>query len=279
MRLVALLNFYNEPPADLARCVTSLGRAGVDHLVAVDGPYAAFPHKIVASPPGQHAAIRAAAWATGMGLTLHVPLYAWRGNEVEKRTFMHGLALAVSVYDYSWHLVIDADEIVDQCDQGELALLWEEAGRSFSVATVTTREQGGTEAPRRRLFRAKPLRLVDTHCTYVALDGDVLSDNGSREEVSSLRLGGFVMEHRRGARGPERLDAKAEYYSKLPEGGSILCECGRPATSRTRANFRLISGELISDSLDTCQFCLPAKRAAATSALLGLGINPAKVSL
>jgi hypothetical protein len=37
--VIACVSWWQEPPGFLAELVASLGRAGVDHLVAVDGSY------------------------------------------------------------------------------------------------------------------------------------------------------------------------------------------------------------------------------------------------
>jgi hypothetical protein len=277
-----LLSWFDEPPDDLVRCVASLPRAGIDHVVAVDGPYEDFPHRLVSSPPGQQAAIRAAAYSAGIGLTLHVPRVAWAGNEIAKRTFMHRLALAVTgALDDTgpiWHLVIDADEVIDQAPPDLTARAHWAGAR---VAEVLCREHGGGEGLRRRLFRALPLHLAERHCNYVGDDGALLSwPESPDEEVPAPAIPEFVIAHRQGIRREERLAQKDLYYQHLPEGGRLTCErCGRPSSQRVRGNFRRLDGDLISDPFDVCQFCADGARAEAATALRGLGINPERVAV
>lgn len=281
--IVALLSFYDEPPDMLARCVASLHRAGASHLIAVDGPYAAFPHEHVSSAPSQHAAIRAAAWSAGLGLTLHIPLEAWAGNEVGKRTFMHRLAPVVCgevVEDEGglesvWQFVIDADEVVESAPPRgtvEMAL------RDVMVGEVLSQEQGGGRGWRRRLFLNTPgISVGPTHCEYRLRDL-VLSDSGKRGEVEAGRIEGFVLSHRHGDRSAERERAKMDYYTTMPEGGHLGCEvCGLPPTQRVRAGWRIEAGELLFETLDVCAPCGETLRQAGRVAVLGLGRNPDRV--
>ena len=85
MRLVAILNFYEESSQWLAALVASLQKANVDHIVAVDGAYALFPDAMTRprSGPEQPQAIIECAHTLGIGCTIHRTRSAWGGNEVE----------------------------------------------------------------------------------------------------------------------------------------------------------------------------------------------------
>jgi hypothetical protein len=111
MKLVGLLSFYDEPVPTLLACIASLAEHGVDELVAVDGAYGLYPGGRARSHPDQHAAIVLACRELGMSCTLHAPRTVWRGNEVEKRTFMFSLAWATA-RDGDWFWVMDADQVV-----------------------------------------------------------------------------------------------------------------------------------------------------------------------
>lgn len=124
MKVTAVLQWYDEPPELLDRCIRSLAVVA-DHLLAVDGAYARFPGGKPASSPEQAEAIRMAADAIGLDCTVLVPDRLWAG-QVEKRDVMFGLASI----DSDWVLPVAADEIVvgnQTADRGRLAL------RSFLV--------------------------------------------------------------------------------------------------------------------------------------------------
>ena len=70
-RVVGLLSWYDEAPSWLAACVASFA-PHIDALVAVDGPYAAFPHNGKAkSSPEPAEAIQRVCDAVGLELILH----------------------------------------------------------------------------------------------------------------------------------------------------------------------------------------------------------------
>lgn len=120
--LLGLLSFYDEPRELLALCIDGLARAGVGHVVAVDGRYALYPPSSDVSPAEQRAVIDGACRHHGIGLTMHVPPGPWEGNEPEKRTRMFALALgAASPGD--WFFVCDADMAVTEAPPDLLARL------------------------------------------------------------------------------------------------------------------------------------------------------------
>lgn len=278
MRIIALLAFYAEPAADLLRCAESLELAGVDHLVAVDGRYAAFPEQ--ATDQFASNVLRFATRANHMGLTLHEPMVPWAGNECEKRTFMHRLAHAVGEAG-DWHFVIDADERVDVAPADLRDTLRAATER---VARVLAREVGGGEGERRRLFRQGPwpVEVGPSHCRYTT-SGEiaVLADTNNAAREVSAAWSGLVLSHGRSTRDEVRLMAKTTYYDAYPEGGHALCEtgCGRAATQRARTGWRYQDGELLSDPLDACQWCADELREAGTSSLRAMGFDSDRVAL
>ncbi|MCC6743415.1 MAG: hypothetical protein IT175_06105 [Acidobacteria bacterium] len=256
MKIIGCLSWYDESPSWLAATVTAAAKA-CDHMIAVDGAYALFPEAQAASSTEQHEAIQEAALAAGLGLTMHVPADVWRGNEVEKRSFMFSLALTVATPHEDWIFVLDADDVVRQVPPdfrerlaatelhvGGVTLAerhdperWKDAARMMEVQN--TWEQLGF----RKLFRALPgLRVEGTHWTFLAdgPDGPVylwaLEAFGPEEREDFCDL---IVEHRSHQR-PKRRQAQAQAYyhtrdAMAIEGHStVLLEGldGRPAVVR-----------------------------------------------
>lgn len=221
MKIIGLLSWYEEPCAWLAETVASAAKI-VDHLVAVDGPYAEFPGGLdkTASPAEQASTILHTAAGVGMGCTVHASREPWWGNEVEKRTFMFRLAENFSTPD-DWFLVIDADEVVTSVPEDLREVL---AKTDRDVAKVLIWERGDQDSglAARRLFRGLRGMRYDG-CHYVVT---VPTDTGVRvlsgddriqtvephEEFWDLRL-----EHRSPYRSAVRNGMKAQYYAKIPE--------------------------------------------------------------
>jgi hypothetical protein len=214
MRLVGLLSFYEERPAVLAECVSSLVRAGVGHVVAVDGAYFLYPHGQAWSKIDQHEAITAVCRGADVGLSLHVPPEPWFGNETEKRTVLFRLGELVAGDD-GWLWVIDADETVTVGpSRSDLAALNESR---FDVAEV--RLWQGVESdrvdvaqhPDRRLFRSGlGVTVGPAHDDYRA-GGRLLRGQGVQEPAMDLL--GVRMEHRPACRSLERTERKQMYYA------------------------------------------------------------------
>src|SRR5882757_3150812 len=93
MKIIGLLNWYDEPNEWLAEWVASAARL-CDHIVAVDGAYAEFPGSLTkpASSNEQAEIINRTAAGAGIGSTLHIPRQPWWSGEVGKRDFMFRLA-------------------------------------------------------------------------------------------------------------------------------------------------------------------------------------------
>lgn len=108
MKIVCCLSWYDESPAWLATVVAAAARAGCNHIVAVDGPYALLTATGRSSGVLQQDAVTHAAHVAGIGLTLHVPDSPFGGNEVQKRSLMFRLAEQITTED-DWLWVLDAD--------------------------------------------------------------------------------------------------------------------------------------------------------------------------
>jgi hypothetical protein len=111
VRITALLPWFDETPADLTRAVSSFAPL-VDHVVAVDGGYAAEPELGIVSPAEQEDAIKGA--AAGLDLTIVRPAQAW-GGEVAKLDH----AVAVAAVRCDWFIHLHADYELAACDVRE----------------------------------------------------------------------------------------------------------------------------------------------------------------
>lgn len=211
MRIVAVLSWYDEPVDWLRECVASARFC--DHLIAVDGPYAAFPYDNPSSPPDQAEAIRGA-WP---GCAVRVPTEVWSG-EVAKRDYMFRLAVAEGA---DWVFVIDADEVVTDVP-GDLRERL--AATQLHVAEATLMYEatpGWPLAPSqvRRLFRVLPgIGYSGAHSRVVAeVDGMRVSltdpDLSLCEPAEPVDL---RMRHRSHERSWDRQSRKADYYNLLP---------------------------------------------------------------
>lgn len=244
MRLVCMLSWYEESPQWLSALVASLTKANVEHIVCVDGAYQLFPDGVrrPRSGPEQVAAIIDSAHVLNIGVTVHRPKAAWRGNEVQKRN--HLVALALHETDESdWLLQLDADEIIDFAPPDLLQRLEgteaDVAGVYFFQRNVREMRTPYDSAPvfdpetmesgfygHRILFRAqRDLHIEGAHYGYVA--NGVHLRGIEYETPGCLWLNDFKVEHRHEYRLPSRNLAACEYYelralhgieSLLPEG-------------------------------------------------------------
>jgi hypothetical protein len=209
MKIVGLLSWFDEDPVHLQELVESLGAHGdVDHLAAVDGPYRLYPPTRARprSSAREYKALRDTCMNNQMGLTVHTAPTAWRGNEVEKRTFMFRLGHAIAEPYDDWLWVIDADEVVVRA-----AGLRETLEQTdLDVGSLLEAENGTPQRRERRLFRAHPkgISVERAHFYYRNGDGDVLW--GPRQ-VPSVPLDVEVF-HRPLARSAERNAARNGYY-------------------------------------------------------------------
>lgn len=252
MRLIALLNYYDESPTWLAATITSLTKIGVDHVIASDGGYPHFPGAKPRSGQEQAEAIHLACDSVGIGLTLDRPgdTQALR-TEVEKRAYQFALAAAVGDVGTDWLLVIDADEVVSEpapikrelagttLDVG-LAHLWYRTDAYDQALRGNTDRSWqtyiGLEVGRSlvqaqtRLFRLVPqLTCVGHHAGFVAMIGDELTDmrpdieRKRRKHLPAAPVMRFdqpvVIEHRDLYRERERALIKTAYYETRDQLG------------------------------------------------------------
>lgn len=223
--IVGLLNWYEENPGWLAECVASASRL-CDHLIAVDGPYIAFPgaFKKPYSGTEQADAILRTAAGVGMGCTIHQSRQPWsgrNGGEVAKRDFMFQLGLTFT-QPGDWFFRIDADEVLTDVPYDARDIL---AGTDHDVAEVTIweREASGHigetvdtindyQSPFRCLFRAIPgIHIEQTHFT-VTVGDRVL--NGLNQEPAET-LWDMRLEHRTHQRTLARQRLKREYSVQI----------------------------------------------------------------
>lgn len=210
MRLIGILSWYDERADWLAATVASLAKAQVEHLIAVDGPYALYPDSRPSSASAQHDAIVETCRGAGMGLTLHIPDGPWAGNEVEKRTFCFQLAETIAEAYHDWYFICDADAYIvsaighttrleaTDCDVAEILM-----SERYEDAAIHG------SAPLRCIYRAiNGLHLDGNHYTYRTPDGRDLN-NGV--PACDLRV---EMEHRIRRDNSARRQAQLAYYER-----------------------------------------------------------------
>jgi len=229
-KVIGLLSWYQEAPSWLAATVSSFGKV-IDHLVAVDGPYAAFPHNgRVRSDPEQVEVIQRTCDAMGIGLTLYQPTEAYFGNEVEKRSLAFDLALLAANGTQDWIWVFDADEVLTKVPADFRTRLdcIEADAVEVTLATHQTYEDAGGDLDKviplptdsqhdlRMIFRALPgLRVVGRHDCYAAGPEDdptVLWGPTTYPVVPAHRVAGVEVEHRTHRRAAHRKQQSHDYY-------------------------------------------------------------------
>jgi hypothetical protein len=221
MKVYGLLSWYDEEPAHLTRCIESLAPL-VDHIVAVDGAYAAYPDAHAASPVDQWLAIQCAAIRCDLPCDVFTPDQPWQGGEVEKRAAMFQHARDCGATPDDWLLVIDADCLLAKVDPMTRTALRETDCAVAEVRTHNVRPDDHLmdDFTFRPLFRALPgLTCRGIHCVYAApVDGGWrylwhLPSCRVNEAEPVLDLTGHVtMHHRRLDRSGDRDKAAREYY-------------------------------------------------------------------
>jgi hypothetical protein len=218
-RIIGLLSWYQESPGWLSELVQSMAAAGVDHVVAVDGAYAAYPHRSPVSDPGQAQAIVETARGAGVGCSVYVPSVAWRNGEIQKRTFLFAAGHVVCVPGHDWFWVLDGDEVITH-HHGLKDIL---AATTRDVGTVNlwegTDEHTVNSQPLRMLFRSQPSGIVvgGYHAHYRTGNGDVLW-NPSRPatQAPAVQLEHTVrVRHRPGERDEQRTRDRLAYYDRV----------------------------------------------------------------
>lgn len=230
-RVVALLSWFEEHEGALAACVASLGGA-VDHVVAVDGAYALYPGGRAKSGAHQAEAIRETARALKMGCTIFEPQTVWRGNEVEKRSYMFRLAETLTTED-DWYMVIDADELVTDWGGVNVKARLDETDKDVAQVTLWNRRphlpaEGPPpffnpleqQEPLRMFFRAiRGLHVSGMHFHYKCPDGRFLWADGAVEIAEPEQLLDVRVEHRSLSRDPTRRQDSQEYYNRRVKAG------------------------------------------------------------
>lgn len=223
MQVIGLLSWFDEHPAWLAELVASMARAGVDHVVAVDGAYALYPEARGNSGSEQAQVVTSTATGAGMGVTVHLPRWPWVGGELEKRTAMFKLAHAIAEPDTDWLWVCDADEVITDgyvrpmLEQTDLeaceVMMWEQ---------VRVAEHERNTSMIRKLFRAQStgIHVVDHHARYVTGDGRVLWDAyRTWDQVPGEQVMDVKVQHRPGDRATYRTAKRLRYYEQRESHG------------------------------------------------------------
>jgi hypothetical protein len=206
MRIIGLLNWYDEPTDWLSECVTSAARV-VDHLIALDGAYRLFPHDDPISPPDQADAIREAATAAEVGCSVVVPSEAW-ADEIAKRAYLFELGLGLATPE-DWFMVLDADVVITEAHgvHTSLRVTPFDAASSLLIEPRTTMRL-------RNFFRALPgLTVKDHHAHYVVGDRVLFNGHyGPQEQAAEVYV---YVDH---TREPHRPEARREFVRR---GGEL----------------------------------------------------------
>jgi hypothetical protein len=223
VKLVGVLNWYDEDPAWIAATTASMCRAGCEHILGLDGAYAAFPEARGWSHPDQHAAIYEVARAMNTGCTVHTPAGPWFGGEVEKRTFGFQLAETMTTEE-DWLVLMDADQVILESAGLREAL----EATDLDVAEPRFVEPGSDLGfPVRCVFRAlRGIHLADNHATYLDGDGRRLAMHAPM--VDALPLPQIIVEHRTAKRAVGRKQRQQAYYERrdrlnLEQPHAVLC--------------------------------------------------------
>lgn len=287
MKILGLLCFYDEPPEQIASCLVGLQRAGVEHVVAVDGAYALYPDGKATSHPGQHAALDLGCLQLGLSLTLHVPRTTWVGNEVEKRTFMFQLAWGMAE-DGDWFFVMDADQEVMQ-----VPLDFNERLRTskYDVAEVNFLDTVALKANQvdwpphftvRNLFKAQSIHLEINHINYITDDGRYLWGDVAHDLETCLDMTDLLVEHRPDRRPPARQHAKLAYYAQRDEARverGKCQKCDEPAASIVAIRWRMSKIGPVADWMEACEKHAKEMDKLGQRRLRQLGFDPAKVRI
>lgn len=217
--------------------VESLPRLGVDHLCALDGPYAQWPDQRVRSTPLEHAVLRRACDNVGIGITIESRGRPWK-TEMDKRTNLFRMG---DRQEADWFLVIDADTVVlhtgSDCKQ-QLAELDTDVAWSHFVEP----RPSGSHKPfeLRNFFRAIPgITVGPNHYTYTTPDGRRLWGRHPCEPAAEISV---LLEHRSFLRPADRFQASRAYYRTRDESAieAGSCEiCGESARTELPTDWRL----------------------------------------
>ena len=212
MKIVALLSWFDESPDWLDRCVMSLGKIPVDHIIALDGAYGLFPDGKGSSGREQSQAIIGAARSLGISHEVYQPLKIWP-TELVKRDYLFRMG-EQRTEPTDWYLVIDSDEYVEKA--GDTRQLLETT--PFDVGAVDLREPGWPHGTIHfptfpMFFRAIRGIYVDTaHFRYRTPDGRLLWGDAVRDRLETRQMTPMKVIHERLYRPAERKARADKYY-------------------------------------------------------------------
>jgi hypothetical protein len=182
MKIVAMINWYDESVISMLQVMDDLQKIDVDTIVSVEGRYENFPDD-PHYPRGVSAGYMAERAAIdGTDLLAYSTQEPWKGDEVAKRQFMLDCALSITTDD-DWLVVWDADFRLWSIDEDfdvrtYLSALNHHSDESlacdvnFSAAHIPTLEPEAGWHPLRMFMRAvRGMRMGPNHYTYVLPDG------------------------------------------------------------------------------------------------------------
>jgi hypothetical protein len=214
MKIMACLSWYDEWPEHLAALVTNLAEHDIDGIVAVDGVYEQYPHRVPYSSPAEWAAIRDTAQAAGM--PVHMAGLATWSTELVKRTYLFRLAHEHSAPG-DWLLIVDADHTIHTSSGLHHAL--EHAGTQVAtIHTIDGHPTNPTDTHRHRLlYKHQPsgITVQRHHARYITGDGTVLRDPVHHEQqadATDLPADTLTLWHHPQQRTEARLRARQQYY-------------------------------------------------------------------
>jgi hypothetical protein len=258
VKLIGLMSWYDEHSSWLSGAIASHYRAGMTHLIAVDGAYELFPDGRARSGAEQHRAISETCEGLGVSSTIYAPQTVWHGNEVEKRSFLFNLGLVVADGPQDWFVIIDADHLMADPDDLrphlEATDLHAAEFMTYQRPDPTIPEALQFKMPRvhqstaRLAYRANPgLRCRDNHYTYVDGEGRILWSQGICEPA--LRLDHVRVEHRTRERDIARHESQYTYYRRRDqlaiERVGNFCDwrgCDAEQTTTVPFDFEVIKG-------------------------------------
>lgn len=215
MRLIGLMAFFDEEPRRLFESISDLARLGVTDLIALDGPYANFPHDRVLSRLTESGAIVAACSSYGISLTLQRPTSAWVGDEIVKRQRLLDLAHVIAGDEPAWLCIWDADwRVQEPFDPADIWPTNLARGVDVSICDDPSLDEPPEVAWYRMkmLMRFEPgMHMGAAHYRYVYPDGFEQWILPRRPE-DEAPLSGVRVRHLKYQRNPARLEAQAAYY-------------------------------------------------------------------
>lgn len=262
----------------------------LDHVVAVDGRYAALEADAPNSPPDNYGAIQGTLADTHIGYTIHRQSGAWEGNEVEKRTQMFRLAESISTED-DWYLVLDADTLLAELPDGPDDLRSRLGETDRLVGEVCVNEPGGSKEVFNIpvLFRAlRGLHCEVNHYTFVAGDGRVLWGyqlDGPEVEKTLDLTKAVGLRHLTHLREDDRRKTQKSYYRQRDKTGQERDKCRKCKTRAAVRNmyydFELTEYQgqkaMVGAMMDVCKKCYKKQKYINDKQMVDLGFDPESV--